>query len=369
MYPDLTTSLLTFYLITFTVCLVIGLIIDKMVAFSFIAIPEFKYNKTVLICLFIYYVADIAYSGFIPLFAYSSGDIEYGPTFNFGIPTLHVIAVTFNVFFALYLFHQYVSNKKIRIFLLYLLTIIPFVILLSRSSIMYIIIGSFYIFVISRRKLPVTRVLRLVIIGLAALYLFGYLGNIRSANGDSTVVPRNSGVTDEFLDGWVPNEFYWSYLYIGSPVAGLQNNINTSTKVDPDVKSFFVYECLPDFISKKIAGVTGARSRSFNQLNDWLNVGTIYANSFSYLSWAGMALMFVYLMGLMNLYYLLISKSSLFKITGYAMMFNVIALGNFSNSIQFSAFSFQLVYPVLFSVILYQLNRWSVLKKMSVNAG
>jgi hypothetical protein len=353
LYPELTDSLLLFYSATFLFCVVAGVILSSIVKFKYVPISEFAYNKHVLVILFLFYLVDIAYSGYVPLIAYTSGVATYDTNPNYGIPTIHVIMVTFNLFFSFYVFHQFLSSKKKSLLIVYILTIMPFVILVMRSNIMYIIIGSLFISTLSRRFFSIPHLLRLVVFCFGTLYLFGYLGNLRSSNGDSTFIPRNSGVTEEFLDGWVPNEFYWGYLYIASPVASLQNNINTEKKVEPDFKSFFVIECIPDFISKKVGAAVDVKQRNFNQLNNFLNVGTIYANAFSYLSWTGMIIMFVYLMTFMNVYYILVSKSDTFKMTGYAIMFNVIAFGNFSNTLQFSAFSFPLIYPIIFSMILY----------------
>lgn len=351
LYPVLSSELLIFYLSTFLICGFVGYLIKKVVPFKFERIPISKYNIHFITFIILFFIADCIYARQIPLFSLSSGDESYEGGKTFGIPTVHVIMVTFTLFYSLYVFHQYVSHKKKKLFFLFLLTLFPFVLLLQRSNIMYLFIGATFIYVLSLKSIGIKRVLLLGVFSLFFIYIFGYLGNLRSGNGDSTFIPRMSGVTDKFLKGPVPNEFYWGYLYVASPVANLQNNINLEPYVTPDYLSFGIYEMLPDFLTKSANNYIDIHPRRFHQLNDFLNVGTIYANSFTYLSWFGMCTMFTYLMFLMNFYYIVASKLGKYKIAAIALMFNLLAFSNFSNTIQFSAFSIQLVFPILFFLV------------------
>ncbi len=350
-YPQLSSELFTFYTISFLVAFFIGVLIDRLPGFVYKPIPAFKYNFLVLFLLYGFYAVDCLYSGYIPLIAIMGGNLFYIGNLTFGIPTLHLLVVTFNLFFALFVFHQYLSNRSWALLLSYVSALLPFIFLLQRSSIMYIFVGSVFIYFISQKKILIKRIVVLLVFFFAAIYLFGYFGNVRSGNGDPTFIPRASGATEEFLTGSVPLEFYWGYLYIASPVANLQNNINIDQKVDPDYKGFVVFEMLPDIATKRVAETLSLTRREFNQINSFLNTGSIYARPFSFLSWKGMVIIFFYLIGLMNLYYIVIRKSFMFGATGLAIMFTVIALATFENSIWFSAYSLPLMYPVLFSII------------------
>jgi hypothetical protein len=350
-YPELTPQLFLFYLLTFAIAFFIGVLVDRLPPFSYKKIPAFKYNSPVILGLYVAYTVDCLYTGYLPLLAFSRGEISYGGSINYGIPTFHVILVTFSLFFALHLFHQFLSTRKLSLFVFYLSMFVPFIFLLQRSAIMYVIIASVFIFFISSSRMTFRRIAGLAVFMLAAIYMFGYLGNIRSANGDSTFIPKSSGVKEEFLESWVPNEFYWGYLYIASPVANLQNNINIEQDVEPNYGEFFIFEMTPDFLQKVLAEKLSLSKREFHQINSFLNVGTIYARPFSYLSWWGMLIIFAYLLLLMNLYYIIIKQSHMYGVTGIGMMFAVIAIANFENSIWFSAYSFPLIYPVLFSVV------------------
>ena len=351
-YPVLGFDLVIFYLVTFTICIVINLFLPyKADKFTYHNIPLSKYNTKVLLSLYIFYLVDIIYSGYIPLIAFSSGDRDYGGSIEYGIPVLHVLVVTFNLFYALYAFHQFISNRNKRILLIYFLLLLPFVILLQRSNIMYIIIGSFFVYILSLKKISLKKLGYTFIAAVFSMYMFGYLGNLRSANGDSTYIPMSSGVTDDFLKGPIPNEFYWSYLYIGSPLANLQNNLNQARDKYTDYTALVVYEYMPDFLSKRLSKELSLQPRAFEQINSFLNVGTIYSRPYNYAGWTGIIITFIYFISLMNIYYTNICYSYTYSVTGFAMMFLAIALANFENTIQFSAYSFQLIYPLILSAI------------------
>ena len=317
-------------------------------------------------CLYAFYIFDIIYSGFIPLFAFSNG-VNYGGSIGYGIPVAHVLAVTFNAFYALYTFHQFLSTKKKKLLIVYFLLLLPFVILLNRSMIMYIVIGSFFIYCLSVARYLIKKSLYIIVAALFSLYIFGYLGNLRSANGDSTFIPISSGVTDQFLKGPVPNEFYWGYLYIGSPLANLQNNITLARDKYSDYTNLVVSEFLPDFISKRLQTELSLTPRAFEQINPFLNVGTIYSRPYNYAGWGGIILIFLYFITLMNIYFIIMHKSYTYGVTGIAMMLVAITLANFENTIQFSAYSFQLVYPLILSAIKGYKQRKNTVKPILSN--
>jgi hypothetical protein len=351
-YPPLKLELVQFYLFSFGICILLGLItLLKKRTFNYHKINQSNNNNRVIAILYSFYVIDILYSGFIPLIAFSKGHAEYGGSIDYGIPVLHVLVVTFNLFYTLYVFHQLLSNPSKKLIFKYLMLILPFVILLQRSNIMYIIIGSFFIYLLSIANFSFPKMVYVVVAGFVSFYAFGYLGNLRSAGGDSTFIPLSSGVTDKFLKGPVPNEFYWGYLYVGSPLANLQNNINLAKDKTSDYEGLIVNEFMPDFLGKRLSSELSIKPRAFEQINPFLNVGTIYARPFNYAGWGGLITMFLYFITLMNIYYIFIERSYTYGVTGIAMMCVAIALANFENTIQYSAYSFQLIYPLILSVI------------------
>lgn len=349
LYPRLSLSLFLFYLFTFLVCIAAGVIIQLTKPFSYHPIAEAKGNLAVLAILYVLYGAEAVYSGTLPIYAVLRGNFNYAED-TFGLPVIHTFLVSFNTFYAIYLFHQYVSTRKRRLLWLFLLVLLPFILLVYRSSILNVLLGALVVFLFHKSVIPFRLILKTVAGVLLVFFLFGFLGNLRSANGDATYIPRSSGATEEFLNSPIPKEFYWSYLYVASPVANLQNNINLVKSPEGNYKDLVMNEFLPAFITKFIVQ---QEEKRFHQINPFLNVGTIYVYSFSYLRWTGIIIMFFYFLLLFNGYYLLVRKSDTYKVTGLAILYNMIIFANFHNTIAYSASSLQLIYPVLFSMVTF----------------
>ena len=346
-YPPLSSNLLLFYLGSFILYLIAGYFSNKLYPFYYSRIRKSSYNTAFVAAILVLYLGEILIFRKIPLLAIVTGDFTYGD--DFGIPVIHTILVSFNSFYCVYLFYQYISKKNKTVLIQFLLLLMPFILLVYRSSILGVFVSCFFIFLLNTR-LNFKVIMSSVVTVLLIFYGFGFLGNLRSADGDDTFIARASGATDEFLDGYVPNEYYWTYLYVASPVANLQNNINYTKQDEGDWKLMFLNECFPDFMIKFLPFVQ-REEKSFYQINEFLNVGTIYVYSFSFLRWKGIIFMFFYLLFFINAYYWLIYRSSRFRIVGMALLFNLIIFANFHNTISYSASSLQLLYPVIFSIL------------------
>jgi hypothetical protein len=353
LYPRLSFALFLFYLFTFIVCLIAGVAINFTRPFAYKPIQESGWNIGIITGIYLMYAAEVLYSGTLPIYALLRGNFNYSED-AFGLPVIHTFLVSFNTFFAIYLFHQYISTRKKRLLWMFLLVLLPFILLVYRSSIMTVLFGAMFVFLLSKAVIPFKLILKTIAGVILLFFLFGFLGNLRSGKGDPTYIPRASGATEAFLNSYIPKEFYWSYLYVASPVANLQNNINAVKSPEGDYRDLVFNEFLPAFVTKF---VIAQEEKKFHQINPFLNVGTIYVYSFSYLRWQGIILMFLYFMTLVNLYYLLIQKSDTFKVTGMAILFNMIIFANFHNTISYSASSLQLIYPVIFSSLIFLIRK------------
>lgn len=353
-YPTLSIQLFLFYLFTFIVCGICGVFIHKIKPFKYYAIPQANGNVASIVVIYFLYTLEVIYSRSLPIVVVLFNSFDYSDEFAFGIPVLHTFLVSFNTFYGTYLFHQYISTKNKKLFWLFIISILPFVLFVSRSSILNIVLGAFIVFLLSKVHFSAKIILKSILGILLVFYLFGYLGNLRSGNGDATYIPRASGATDKFLNSSIPKELYWGYLYIASPVANLQNNIDYTLVPEGSYSDLFLNEFLPAFFTKFILPPT---IKQFHQINPFLNVGTIYVFSFSYQRWKGMILMFIYFITIINLYYLFVIKSNTYKVTGLAILYNVIIFANFHNTIAYSAASIQLIYPILFSMAKDYINK------------
>ena len=263
LYPPLSASLLLFYLGSFIVYLIAGYLSNRLKPFYFNQISRSSYNVLFVSCILGLYLAEIVLARKIPLFGLLKGDFTYGD--HFGIPVIHTLLVSFNSFYAVYLFHQYISKKNKVLLLQFVLLLIPYILLVYRSNIMGVFVSCFFIFLLNNR-ITYRIILSSVVAVLLSFYGFGFLGNLRSGQGDPTYIARASGATDQFLESMVPKEYYWTYLYVASPVANLQNNMNLTRQDEGGWKVLVLNECFPDFMIKFLPFVH-REEKSFYQIN------------------------------------------------------------------------------------------------------
>lgn len=300
------------------------------------------------------------YSKGYPLF--SSG-INYK---EFGIPMFHVIWLTVSLLYSLFLFNQ-IIYKGINYFYMFsiIFSFIPFVLSLNRAMILMIFFGDLCIYFFQKNKKISKKIfLTVILVMVVALYSFGILGNYRINKdygvtnpkfSDSSLILNIGGATSNFEESLVPNEFFWSYLYLTSPISNLEFNIvnNTSTikrRMDiSDFMGFFIRNFVPDFISKRV--VDNNESSKY-LVREELNVGTGFYDAYSDLQYSGIYIYIIYLLvfPFMTIYfyrrycssYLFIGNSILCII--YSMIF-------FTNFFSYSGLILPLIYPFIMSLL------------------
>ncbi|MFT6933805.1 MAG: hypothetical protein ACJAUQ_000182 [Maribacter sp.] len=347
LYPNISTSMVIFFTITFLCFGSFG------IAISYLKLIQRTFSQTksrliitsafVLLSLYLF---EFIVEGDIPLISKLLGKagVHY---MEFGIPLLHGVLISFNSFLIAHTFSTYLSTKNKILLRIYLLLYLPALLFLSRSILMLGLLTSVFIYLHYSQKLKFLNLLKLLSLGVVALYLFGVLGNLRSG-GD--YIYEQSKATDEFLESSIPKEFYWTYLYVASPLANFQNTVNKTNKVDKDFVGFIFYENLPQIISKNFGNSLQIPQRDLVRLIPWLTVGTTYAKSISYLGWLGPYLLvilnlFVYLVIIM----FLVPRRSNYHITTLAILSVIILLNIFANILVVTGISFQLAYCIIFA--------------------
>lgn len=353
-YPDLTASLMVFLLST--------LVAHFVAAGWWAKTRTIRFYHTspalnpVYVTLFIYclWTADFIYSGGIPLY-----EILFHKTFDFrtfGVPSLHVFTVTFSSFYLLYLFHSFLSSRNKLILALYIINSAAAILIYSRSMFLFNLAGSFFLFLFSLKSIPYRRAIAFVPCLILIAYCFGIAGNRRSAFENSTAYNRyafleTGRATEGFRDSWVPSEFFWSYIYISSPLANLQANINSFHVPAISTKRTLEYinnEFLFESISKRINVLAGVEREQEVVIKHPFNVSTVYSRSYSYLGWRGMIIMGVFIIVLPAIYYRLLSRDNPYLLTGMAILCTMYLFMIYDNTIRLMALGFQLVYPVVF---------------------
>ncbi|SHI74641.1 O-antigen polymerase [Clostridium intestinale] len=356
-YPNISLSLILFNIITFIITLILGVKHYKKNKNKFYITEHSNKRLLPLIFLFVGYFAEYMYTDGMPLTNPKIVYAEYT-----GIPTLHVILFTFTIFYSTYLFYLFISNKNKWVFISFLSTLLPAILLISRGMLMNIFLGCFFVYaqyVISKKKLSKTVIVGIVSVVLVFLYMFGLFGNYRSNPRTRNVfntnyVLRIGEATEDFRNSHIPKELFWSYIYISSPLANLQKNINEyEYEINAEnLRKFVTVEIIPDFISKRISSTYYEDiSKKVKLIKRELVVGTMYMGAYYYIGWVGIIGLFLYMLLIITVYMKIVKNSKEFYVVGIAMLCNIIVLNTFSNILAFSGMVFQLAYPVMFIVI------------------
>ena len=361
-YPTISFSLLFFLGVIFALMILVGIWVYKK---KIIKSYSIKSNTNVILLTVIVLgliVVEGLYSHGLPLtnmlLIRDSGYAE------FGIPTLHVIIMTFAAFLSMYIFHLLLSHFSKTLLVVYLVSLLPSVLVVNRGMLMMILMNCLWVFLIYfGKKIKVRYILALIPIGLVGLFAFGVMGNARLntsyQNGknmfDSTTFLNIGKASDSFDNSGIPDEFFWTYVYATSPLANLQKNIsanNTESQLGVRQLNGFVFnDIIPDFIGKRISEGKNYKPIKTLQVTQELNVSSAFIGPFKWLGWLGMLLYCLILVSIAIVYILLLHKiSSQFFVVGLATVNTVFLFSFFANMLSFTGLIFQLVYPLVFTV-------------------
>lgn len=366
LFPELGLSLLVFLISSIIIAVIIGrsFYIRNIITFNKIKFTN-KVEWVTYAILFGYLVEFIYHRNFPLLAVFTKNPLSYH---EFGIPTFHVFLVTFNSFFSIYLFQMILSetrNKKYLI-IFYILTLVPSLLIMNRGMLVMILISCLFVYLIKyQRQITFRKITGLLAIVLLGLYLFGVAGNVRVNNSYQTntslfsnnLFMQIGGATEEFKQSLIPKEYFWGYIYIASPLANLQKTINEYELEEdinlPDSLKLTITQMLPDFISKRIVSLYEfEKIPSGKQITQELNVSTAFTQPFVILGWVGISFFTLFIFTFAFFYMLLLKKlNSEFFVIGVAIINTMFLFNTFTNMFSFTGLSFQLIYPLLFTLL------------------
>lgn len=363
LYPRLSSGLLFFLGVTILLHVLAGFLLMRKRKIVFPKITLQDPRSAIYITLFIYalWTADFVYEGGIPLLK-----ILFKIPYNyrlFGIPSLHVFIVTFSSFYTVYLFHVYLSTRQKTILCLYAINMAAAILIYSRAMFIFNLTASF-ILILLIKKIVTVRLLIVLPLMILLSYFFGVLGTLRVSRElnvpyDNSLFTELGRPTESFSQSIIPNEFLWTYIYVSSPLANLQHNIN-SYPVKPASLSrtgeMINNEVLMDFISKRVNAFFHKEREQENTIPGPFNVSTVYSRSYSYLGWTGIVLMAVIVILIPWAYLKILPMESQFFAAAFAILCTMFLFLAYDNTIRFTGLCFQLVYPVLFNFIVKRIN-------------
>lgn len=359
LYPALSGWLIFFFIASFVVSGFLGLYFYKIGYFRYRPFDSKLNIKLFYTLIILGYIAEFVYSRAIPLFAIlANTGFDYT---EFGIPTFHVILVTFNGFFTIHMFNTYMAtdNKK-YLYICISLLIFP-ILIFSRGTFLVNLSSILFIYLFSTKRKKSRIYLMFTGLVLLILLLFGVLGNIRTKNQQNNsvvddvndLVMTMGGARPSFENSAVPKEYFWAYLYISSPLANLQYNIDNNNDYNYSLSNFIEYANTQlnfDFISKRITAMFDLKPLDIKLIGEQWVVATTYSYSYSYLGWLGIIITFCFFMGITSIYLIVLKPSNPYFATGIAILNSIMLFSIFDNMFAFSGLSFQLLYPLLMNL-------------------
>lgn len=285
--------------------------------------------------------------------------LNFGKSFSHvgsGTKTLHVLAVTYSSYLAITLFLSLLRNKRIFKDMLHFFVFFVLypVMLFNRGYIVFLSVAFFYVFW-SFKKVKSAKKYKVLLVVLICAFAFGVLGNLRMSGKafNSEPILTIGGASEAFTQSHIPKPFFWGYIYLTSPLANLSLNV-----AQPDNNlplEYCISTFLPDFIKKRLKVESTV---SPNLVTDAFNVATIFTVPYLYFGWVGMFGAYVFIVVFTSFFYYISNFLSLHdRVILRAILASICFHTFFVNSIVFSGFSFQIVYPILFSFLEVALKR------------
>lgn len=364
LFPDLGITLITFLISSIVIAFFLGRAFMKQRIISFQEISYKKHLDMITYAILIGYGLEFLYHRNFPLLAiFTNTSLSYH---EFGIPTFHVLLVTFNSFFSIYLFQVLLTETKrrMKIIILFVLNLVPSLLIMNRGMLVIILISCVFVYLIKyQSKITFRKISALAVILLIGMYLFGVAGNMRVNNTyntntsllDNTLFMDIGKASDEFKNSFIPKEYFWAYIYIASPLANLQKTIgNYDHEDDITLMDSFVFgstQLIPDFIGKRIKSAYEMEIPNSIKITPELNVSTAYVQPYLILGWVGISLFSIFCF-LFAFFYILILKrlNSEYLVVGVAIMNSIFVFNTFTNMFAFTGLSFQLIYPLLLTL-------------------
>jgi hypothetical protein len=342
-YPVLSYDLLLFLISTFVLSLFFGIYTKKMLDRKMRCDEgEGGLSDRVFLLLVLGFLLDFVYYGGVPLnILIQTGNYNHT---EFGIPTLHVAIVTFGGTYSAVKFSNYLNFKNPKFLMQAVIPVIYDILIVNRGAALIAMVSWLSVIIVRRGGLGLKRGFISLALLLGILYLFGILGNARAGVDAIKEIGRP---TETFAGSKVPDSFFWTYIYLTSPLANLQETLNKSENNILRFPELIFSEITPDFISKRILPIVGDGERTETpQVDRALNVATIYGRSYVYLGLPGLVIMFMTL-AVTILVYVNLIRRSIYRVPALALLNILVVFCVFDNMIAFTGMSLQLLWILL----------------------
>ena len=348
-FPDLSSGLISFFLISFIIFIIAGKFMTKPeLSFSSKYLNHFRYlDEAIFGIIVLMGLINVLYMGYLPI-------IERSTTYkDYGMPVLDPLFNSLSIFFSVFFFQSYLEKRKKRLLIFVFIFLIIHFLIFRRSSILWILTSVAIVYILYRKSFSFLFMALFLLSIPVCSYFFGLYGKIRNNLNESAVL-NELGASQDFKESSISFNHYMTYLYVSSPLANLQENINRSKGLANrgDIEDFIFYCLVPESVTIRLEKKLNLSAPACNLITPALIVGTFLMVSFYTLGWLGMIIMLIYLFILINLCYFLIRKWNTFSITTYSLLCTTVVLLIFSNFLnRLDVLMMLFVYPLLFHFI------------------
>lgn len=356
LYPDLSTELVFFLLTTILLCILLAYKTSNIEYKYDLTVQKRKKNLLIFLSINTLFFIDIMYSGAIPLISTLLGGYNYR---EFGAPVVHVAYVGLNSFYMAFWFDTYMKGKQTFFLKLSLLSLSSHLLTMNRGAFTLSLVAILFIY-FSYNKISSKGAIKTTILGLLFIWIFGWFGEIRSSasttyQGENNIIGKIGQSNQKFDALNLPKEFFWSYIYISSPLANFQNTIN-HYQYKSNFAEFVAMELAPDFISKRL--YPDADKATGSLITQELTVSTAFSKAFKLQGWLGSCIVFLYLIFLtITCVYTL--KNTKYFITALSLLSSASLLLVFSNMLVFTG----AILPFYIALLLGVCSRFRITKR------
>jgi len=364
LFPSISGDLLVFLMCGILFHCLIGIRFSEITGFSYRPLRKIENVKVMFLFNTLMWIVEFVH-GKIPLIEIlSNNNYNYQ---NFGVPTLIVVNLTFNSFLCLYLLHCYLSTKE-KMYIKYIVFCIGYFILcFSRGMLVLTLTNMLFLWLLANNKnISLSKIFFFMLFLFVFFFGFGYSGNIRTAQQISIDTKGHSGTeyssepimelgsaTAEFRESMVPKEFFWTYLYIASPLSNLQYNVNSGVEGDPNMHNFFILtinEYVFDVLSKHINKIFNIERPRTKVIVENLSVFTTFSESYTAMGWFGLIITLFFMLIFPFAYIGLLGINSPYLPLALSIICSIYLLSFFDNMFTYAGLGLQLIYPLLLKI-------------------
>jgi len=308
---------------------------------------EDKLSSMIFYFIMVIGIINVLMMGYLPVLDTSRNYHE------FGISVIDPLFNTLSIFFSVFFFQLFLQTKRKKLIIFVILILLFQVLIFRRSTVVWILTSISFCYLLLNRTIKLKILLGAIIILPFLSFGFGLYGNKRSNLSESFVL-NELKASKTFKDSGINYEHYMTYLYVSSPLANLQKNVDAGHGFtnNRDIVDFLFYGIIPQSLTLRLEKTLRLFEPEYFLISENLIVGTFLMVGFYTLGWLGMIIMLIFLLGVILFSVYIMRRWDTFNIVVYSILLTTISLLIFSNFLNRLDVLFMLfIYPPLFHYI------------------